>query len=356
MTYSSVFSQLKNEVNIKGLLKNNSYTSATLFQVGKELNQVATISIDKDGKFTYKLELITTDFYKLQFDKNNFIMFILQPGENVVISIDESDFLNKLVVTGSEQTSQIIANQKLITSTKIKLDSISNLSYINLGNTKYDSLLNVYSTSYEKINQNLNTALINFVQKNKASLAVLFITETLKIDENIELFSQADSLLLKKYPQNFYVLNFHAQIEASKKTRIGSIAPDFTLPDTNGVNVSLSSFKGKYVLIDFWAAWCNPCMKEMPNIQKLYADFNKKGLEILGVSLDKSKQLWTKTIRTNNLSWIQVSDVKYWSSIVVPLYNITGIPHTVLLNKEGKIIAKNLRGEELYNKIESLLK
>ena len=134
------------------------------------------------------------------------------------------------------------------------------------------------------------------------------------------------------------------------------VAPDFTLPDTNGVNMSLSSLKGKYVLIDFWAAWCGPCMREMPNVKKLYADFKDKGFEILGVSLDKTKPAWTNAIKNNNLTWKHVSDIKFWQSIVVPMYNISGIPYTVLLDKEGKIVAKNLRGEELYKKVESLLK
>jgi peroxiredoxin len=355
-SFLPAFSQLKNEVNIKGSLKNSTYTSATLFQIGKEMNQVAVIPIDKDGNFTYKLELKATDFYRLQFDNSTFVMCIFQAGENVEISSDVKDFMNQLVVKGSEQTEQIFKNQKLITTTKAKLDSISNASYQILASPKYDSLQKVYSAAYDKISKKLTIALSEFVEKNLGSLAILFIQDNLKVDDNIDLYSKADSVLMKRYPENFYVNNFTMQIEASKKTRVGSVAPDFTLADTNGVNVSLSLFKGKYLLVDFWASWCGPCMKEVPNVQKLYADFHSKGFEILGVSLDKDKASWTRAIRTKPLPWTQVSDLKQWKSMVVPLFNISGIPYTLLLDKEGKIIAKGLRGDELYKKVESLMK
>ncbi len=355
-SFVPAFSQLKNEVSIKGTLKNNTYTSATLFQIGKEMNQVAIIPIDKDGNFTYNLELKATDFYRLQFDNSTFVMCIFQAGENVEISTDVKDFMNQLMVKGSEQTEQVFKNQKLITTTKAKLDSISNASYQNMANPKYDSLQKVYSAAYDKINKKLTVALSEFVEKNLGSLAILFIQDNLKVDENIDLYSKADSVMMKRYPENFYVNNFTMQIEASKKTRLGSVAPDFTLPDTNGVNVSLSSFKGKYLLVDFWASWCGPCIKEVPNVQKLYADFHSKGFEILGVSLDKDKASWTRALRTKPLPWTQVSDLKYWKSMVVPLFNISGIPYTLLLDKEGKIIAKGLRGDDLYKKVESLMK
>jgi peroxiredoxin len=128
------------------------------------------------------------------------------------------------------------------------------------------------------------------------------------------------------------------------------------LNDVNDVPVALSSLKGhKLLLIDFWAAWCRPCRDENPNVVRIYNEFNKKGFEILGVSLDRKKEDWLKAIADDKLTWKQVSDLKYFNGPVTKQYNVTSIPANVLLDENGVIIAKNLRGEELYNKIKTIL-
>lgn len=133
-------------------------------------------------------------------------------------------------------------------------------------------------------------------------------------------------------------------------------APDFTLQDTYGQPVSLSSFKGSYVLVDFWASWCKPCRRENPGIVKVYHKYHSKGFSILGVSLDEEKDEWIAAIEKDNLEWPQVSDGKGWQGSVVDLYGVRGIPMNFLLDKEGRIIDKGLRGELLEQKLAEALR
>jgi peroxiredoxin len=133
------------------------------------------------------------------------------------------------------------------------------------------------------------------------------------------------------------------------------MAPDFKLPTPDGDTIALSDYRGKYVLVDFWASWCGPCRQENPNIVRMYNRFKGKNFEILGVSLDKERAGWVKAIADDQLTWKQVSDLKFWDSIVTGLYAIQSIPATLLVDPDGKIIARNLRGPELEEKIASLL-
>jgi peroxiredoxin len=136
---------------------------------------------------------------------------------------------------------------------------------------------------------------------------------------------------------------------------IGTAAIDFTQQDTSGKDVSLSSFKGKYVLIDFWASWCGPCRMENPNVVEAYKKFSNKNFTVLGVSLDRARAPWIQAIKEDNLTWTQVSDLQYWNNAVARLYNIQSIPQNFLIGPDGKIIAKNLRGTALESKLCELL-
>ena len=148
--------------------------------------------------------------------------------------------------------------------------------------------------------------------------------------------------------------NFIAKKEATGID--GKVAPDFSLPDTDGKPLSLSSLTGKYVLVDFWASWCGPCRAENPNVVKAYNEFKDKNFTILGVSLDKDKKPWLKAIKDDGLIWNQVSDLKYWNSAVVELYGIESIPFNVLVDPHGKVIASSLRGSDLQAKLKEVLK
>jgi peroxiredoxin len=146
-------------------------------------------------------------------------------------------------------------------------------------------------------------------------------------------------------------------IDALKLTAIGALAPDFSQNDVNGLPVQLSSFRGKYVLIDFWASWCGPCRQENPNVVKLYNKYKGKNFTVLGVSLDKAgdKSAWLAAIKGDGLTWTQVSDLKGWSNLAASLYGVQSIPQNFLIDPQGKIVAKGLRGDDLDHKLEELL-
>lgn len=155
---------------------------------------------------------------------------------------------------------------------------------------------------------------------------------------------------VRSYPS---AVEFKGQLETAKKTGIGRVAPEFTQNDTLEQPISLSSFRGKYLLIDFWASWCGPCRQENPNVVKVFNQFKDRGFHILGVSLDRpgQKDKWLKAIHDDQLTWTHVSDLKFWDNAVSNQYGIRAIPQNLLLDPTGKIIAKNLRGEDLAKKL-----
>jgi peroxiredoxin len=167
--------------------------------------------------------------------------------------------------------------------------------------------------------------------------------------------------LTKRFPTNQAIATIVAQYKqliAQNKSlpKIGGIAPDITMADTSGKAFSLSMLRGKYVLVDFWASWCGPCREENPNVVNAYQEFKNKNFTVLGVSLDKQKAEWTKAVEEDHLTWYHISDLKYWSSAAVAPYGIEGIPYNVLLDPQGKIIAMNLRGNDLKIKLSELIK
>jgi peroxiredoxin len=209
---------------------------------------------------------------------------------------------------------------------------------------------------YQALMDNMKVFTKNFVKEHRTSVVAAYITLT-QLANQIE-GAELDSLVAG-FPQEIskseYVIKLNEMAQAMKKTAIGAVAPDFTMNDPQGKPIQLSSLRGKVVMIDFWASWCSPCRQENPNVVKVYQQFHDKGFEILGVSLDRSKEDWEKAIKEDQLTWLHVSDLQYWQNNAARLYTVNSIPQTYLLDKEGKIIAKGLRSQELEAKLAELL-
>jgi peroxiredoxin len=196
----------------------------------------------------------------------------------------------------------------------------------------------------------------DFIKNNPASYFTPWLLASLSSDMEPDEIEADLNLLDTNVARVPVVKELKDILKAAKSVAVGQKAPDFTLNDVNGKPVSLSSKIGsKLLLIDFWAAWCHPCRMENPNVVKVYTEFHKKGFDILGVSLDKSKDDWIKAIADDKLAWTHVSDLQYWNNAAAQLYAVKSIPANFLLDENGVIIAKNLREDDLYNKVKAIL-
>ncbi|MEP7080961.1 MAG: TlpA disulfide reductase family protein [Ginsengibacter sp.] len=204
--------------------------------------------------------------------------------------------------------------------------------------------------SFEKIVQ-------KFISENPSSyVAPIALLQFMQVTHNTAMAEDLYKKLNNKIQQSSLAIYAKNQINEAKINAIGSVVPEFSQMDTSGKKISITSLRGKYVLIDFWASWCRPCREENPNVVNAYKKYASKNFTVLGVSLDQAKPAWISAIKMDGLTWTHISDLKGWQNDVAGMFHITSIPQNLLIDPQGKIIAKNLRGEALDNKLESLLK
>ena len=211
-----------------------------------------------------------------------------------------------------------------------------------------DSLAQIYIAMKAKTEKTIDSLVTNYPDCHASALIINnFVVKNKDLAEVERMYDG----LTPRIKNAYLGRKLKATIDNIKKTSLGNVAPDFTLQAPDGKNVSLADFRGKYVLLDFWASWCGPCLREVPNVKKVYDKYHDKGFEILSVSLDDKKDNWTNAIEKYDLNWVHVSSLQGWDCPVAKLYNVSGVPAMLLIDKEGKIIATKLRGELLMEKV-----
>ena len=347
---------------LKGTLSDSKAETLYLEKLGSAKQVIIdSVILDENGNFEFTNYTPKIGFYRIKTNDKNFAMLVLDSADKVTITGSVKDLSNTFKVEGSPETTIFIEYNNLSKSRDIKLDSLNKAFQLlmetnKMDSKRMDSLSAIFETPYNSIINQSNILMVDKISKNTNMYSSIMAIQALDPDKYSDLYKSLDAGLSKKFPNDKNVIMFHEVVERMLSTNIGQFAPEISLPSPDGKEIALSSLKGKLVLIDFWASWCGPCRKEMPNVVKIYSKFKNKGFEIYGVSLDQDKEKWMEAITKDGINWPQVSDLKYWDNVAAKIYNVQGIPYTVLIDKDGKIIAKNLRGQELEKKIAEVLK
>lgn len=337
-----------------------------LSQKGPEVVDSATIN--EKGEFLINNYSPTVGFYRLRLSKSNFAMLVLDSAQKVTVTGDARDLGNTYNVEGSPDTKLYLEYSKLSIVQKIRTDSLESifnnaLIVQKLDSLSADSLSKELQKPYEKMIASYSDVIAKKIKENPSSLASIMAIQQIKPEIYLDVYKALDKGLSEKYPNNADIKSFHGMVQQTEMMvsrtlaiKVGVEAPELILPMPNDKDLPLSSLRGKVVLIDFWASWCGPCLKELPNVKRCYEKYKNKGFEILGVSLDKNRDEWIEAISKEGLTWPQVSDLKYWQSEACKIYAVQSIPYTVLIDKNGIIIATDLRGAELDKKLAEVLK
>jgi thiol-disulfide isomerase/thioredoxin len=314
------------------------------------------------GQLNFQGKSQTQGIFELVFGDNVLAIPLINDVTDIQVDADLSKTKDFYTVSGSPVSKQL---QDLLSNVGSKNNDIQT-AFFQLDSLKKfnapDSVLITVNNKKNAAVDQLNDYLKQFIQTTpNATLGVLALGWASRSFQPDQMEASLKGLKTR-FPGNAFLAEMEknsqpqpAQQSAGGDSWIGKAVPELVMADPNGKDVSISSFKGKYVLIDFWASWCGPCRMENPNVVKAYNEFKGKNFTILGVSLDKDKDAWKKAIAQDHLSWTQMSDLKYWNSQAVETFGFQGIPFNVLVDPTGKVIGESLRGEDLDSKLKQVL-
>lgn len=366
-------SKTEQQFTVHGQIK--GLTSDTVYLMKLSQNSMLQVDkqpVDSDGKFTFEGSTEKPEYYTVRFNGENSVTLIMD-NEEFSFTADATKPNNDLKVSGSKTNQDLQAYTNYFTALMNHRKNLEQ-TYMRLTATepKNQDSIRIVFDQLSGMENKRDQYTQHFIDSIFPSKAIFFIVPVLNSEPYLDYQTELSKRLLAEYPNLSMakeyaqaMSNMHAQRaelaekEKNNPVKIGNVAPDISLPTPEGKTISLSDLRGNYVLLDFWASWCGPCRGENPNVVKTFKKFNTKNFKVFSVSLDKTKDSWVKAIQKDDLEhkgWYHVSDLQYWQSSVVGTYQIQGIPFTLLLDPEGKIIAKDLRGPALEKELKKVLK
>lgn len=307
-----------------------------------------------DGTFSFKVPASKLTIYRLYLSAENFVM-LLMTGQSVDLQLNAEKLNLNPVINGSEDTRFLYSIAVQNSLYDKQLDSLNKAFTESRAKPEMQDQLHLIQTAYEQISDTQKSFLRQQLSTYPGSPAALFFIDKLSMDADLDIYRKVSDALFNKYPGHKLVTELKSRVDLELTLQPGNMGPEIILPEKEGKPLKLSSLRGKVVLIDFWASWCGPCRRDNPEVVRMYNRFKDKGFDIFGVSLDRDAASWLAAIEKDGLVWTQVTDLKYWQSEGAKAYGVTSIPHTVLLDRDGKIIARKLRGKALEDKLEEIL-
>lgn len=326
-----------------------------LFKVTDKVIPFDTAEVNSSGDFEMISQVDEIGFYRLGFSQNqNYLSMVISPDDEISVAGNYGGLEGKADVEGSEETlvlQEYFASQSKFQNTMDSLRREMQYAQQNQNTINYRNAL-IQARMLEQSNE---MQIKEFLKANSDQVAALAALTHLSPEKDFELFDEVLNELQPKLESNPIYSKLKKQVSNLAQTQVGAEAPDISMDGIDGEPIKLSSFRGKFVLIDFWASWCKPCRIENPNVVRMYNEYKDKDFEIYGVSLDEERNKWLQAIEQDGIKWVQVSDLKGWNNEAAQTYNVNSIPETVLLNPEGEIIARGLRGRDLEEKLKELL-
>lgn len=320
-------------ISISGKINNYSGTDSLKLLILTDNNaKPQLIKVNAKGDFLYSQKLAKPEFAQLFFTQNNAILLVLSPGEKIKLQANYNTFGLDYTVSGSPESEKWLKN---VQETQA-----------------HAQVMQAKQAELAALEQQRTRDIIAFIEQNPTSLTTLGLINFVNIDEHPDVVEKLVTELFKAYPDNFLVKDFHKQVASRFFLKEGSEIPDISLLDRNGKSISLSSMRGKVVLLDFWASWCGPCRAEIPNIKQAYAKYSDKGFDVYSVSIDRTKDAWLQSLDVLKMPWTNVFDA---SQEYAAQFGVSSIPFTILIDANGKIIAKNVRGATLEQYLSQLI-